>query len=59
MTGSQSNENDLIFSLYNDSRTVYRLNDIAMLLGCWIRKQRNKIDVLKLNTEQNRIELVN
>ena len=33
MTGSQSNENDLIFNLYNDSRTVYRLNDIAMLLG--------------------------
>ena len=33
MAGSQSIETDLLFLLYNDIRTVYRLNDIAMLLG--------------------------
>lgn len=33
MYSSRKNENDLIFNLFNDSRTVYRLNDIAMLLG--------------------------
>jgi len=33
MYSSQKNENDLIFNLFNDSRTVYRLSDIAMLLG--------------------------
>ncbi len=33
MISSRKNENNLIFKLYNDSRTVYRLNDIALLLG--------------------------
>jgi len=33
MNSSQKVESDLIFNLYNDSRTVYRLNDIALLLG--------------------------
>lgn len=33
MIGSRKNDNNLIFNLYNDSRTVYRLNDIALLLG--------------------------
>jgi hypothetical protein len=33
MYSSQSKEYDLIFSLYNDSRTVFKLNDIAMLTG--------------------------
>jgi len=33
MYSSQSNNSDLILTLYNDGRSVYRLNDIAMLLG--------------------------
>jgi len=33
MYGSQNDKIDLIFSLYNDSRTVFKLNDIAMLTG--------------------------
>jgi hypothetical protein len=33
MFSSQKDSNDLIYSLYNDSRSVYRLNDIAMLLN--------------------------
>lgn len=33
MYSSQYNNNDLILTLYNDERSVYRLNDIAMLLG--------------------------
>lgn len=33
MNSSQKVESDLIFNLYNDSRTVYRLNDIALMLG--------------------------
>jgi hypothetical protein len=33
MYSSQKQDSDLIFSLYSDTRTVYRLNDIALLLG--------------------------
>jgi hypothetical protein len=32
MYSSQNFNNDLIFSIYSDSKTVYRLNDIAMLV---------------------------
>jgi hypothetical protein len=32
MFGSQNINSDLIFALYNDARSVYRLNDIAMLV---------------------------
>jgi hypothetical protein len=33
MYSPQNTERDLLFSVYTDSRTVFRLNDIAMLLG--------------------------
>ncbi len=33
MYSSPKLENDIILTIYNDARTVFRLNDIAMLLG--------------------------
>lgn len=33
MSGSQNNKTDLIFSIYKDIRTVYKLKDIALLVG--------------------------
>ncbi|MEI7501951.1 MAG: hypothetical protein WCJ61_01570 [Paludibacter sp.] len=33
MISSQKSDNGLIFKLYNESRSVFRLNDIALLLG--------------------------
>lgn len=33
MSGSQKNKTDLIFSIYKDIRTVYKLKDIALLVG--------------------------
>jgi hypothetical protein len=33
MFSSQNKEKDLLFSIYYESRTVFRLNDIAMILG--------------------------
>ncbi len=33
MSGSQKNKADLIFSIYKDIRTVYKLKDIALLVG--------------------------
>jgi hypothetical protein len=33
MFSSQKNEKDLIMTIYRESRTVFRLNDIAMLMG--------------------------
>jgi hypothetical protein len=33
MYSSQKFENDIILSVYNDNRTVFRLNDIALLIG--------------------------
>lgn len=33
MSGSQINKADLIFSIYKDIRTVYKLKDIALLVG--------------------------
>jgi len=33
MYSSQNINNDLLFSFYNDTRTVFKLNDIAMLTG--------------------------
>jgi len=33
MFSSQKNNSNIIFSLYNDTRTVFKLNDIAMLTG--------------------------
>jgi hypothetical protein len=32
MFSSQNSNGDLIFALYNDARSVYRLNDVAMLM---------------------------
>ena len=33
MFSSQNNEKDLILAIYRENRTVFRLNDIAMLIG--------------------------
>jgi len=33
MYSSQNNERDLILAIYRESRSVFRLNDIAMLMG--------------------------
>jgi hypothetical protein len=33
MSGSQNNKTDLIFSIYKDIRTVYKLKDIALFVG--------------------------
>jgi len=33
MISSPNDRKDLIFSLYQDARTVYKLIDIAMILG--------------------------
>lgn len=33
MYSSQNTDKDIIFKVYNDSRTVFRLNDIAMLIS--------------------------
>lgn len=33
MSGSRNNKIDLIFSIYKDIRTVYKLKDIALLVG--------------------------
>ena len=33
MFSSQNNERDLILAIYRENRTVFRLNDIAMLIG--------------------------
>lgn len=33
MSGSQNKKTDLIFSVYKDIRTVYKLKDIALLVG--------------------------
>jgi len=33
MSGSQNNKFDFIFSIYNDVRTVFKLKDIALLVG--------------------------
>jgi len=33
MFGSQTNKIDLILTIYQDNRTIFRLNDIAMLTG--------------------------
>lgn len=33
MFNSQKVNKDIVFAIYNDAKTVYRLNDIAMLLG--------------------------
>lgn len=33
MFGSRNNNNGLIFALYNDARSVYRLSDVAMLMN--------------------------
>jgi len=33
MFSSQNAKKDLLFSIYNESRTVFRLNEIAMLIG--------------------------
>jgi hypothetical protein len=33
MSGSQNKQNDIVLSIYQDIRTVFRLNDIALLVG--------------------------
>jgi hypothetical protein len=42
MYSSQSNEKDLILAVYRESRSVFRLNDIAMLMGVSDFKSLNK-----------------
>jgi len=34
MISSQNNSANIVFSLYKDTRTVFRLKDVAMLAGC-------------------------
>jgi hypothetical protein len=42
MYSSQNNEKDLILAVYRESRSVFRLNDIAMLMGVSDFKSLNK-----------------
>jgi hypothetical protein len=42
MYSSQDNEKDLILAVYRESRSVFRLNDIAMLMGVSDFKSLNK-----------------
>ncbi len=37
-----SQNNDILFTLYNDQRTVFTLNDVAMLVGESDFKSLNK-----------------